>query len=171
MGTGDGRYPLFVARTRSYTFAIGIDPSLDALRRTSRALVRRPLANVALIISAVEAARLGPLGDLVTVHFPWGSLLAAVLGDAPSGLASLASLVKPGANVRVLVSATERDGHAPLGPEARAVLAQAYAAAGLRLCTMRPASRAEVEAARSSWGKRLDAGGTRPAYLLTAHRR
>jgi 16S rRNA (adenine(1408)-N(1))-methyltransferase len=171
VGTGDGRYPLYVARTRPDAFAIGIEPSLDGLRRTARSLARRPMNNIALLAESAESACLGPLGDEVTVHFPWGSLLDAVLGEAPHALAAAASLAKPGGRVRVIVSATDRDGRPPLSLDRVSSLAPSYRDVGLCIETIRPATRADIVAARSSWGKRLDAGHTRPAFVIEAARR
>jgi len=119
----------------------------------------------------VEDAGLESLADEVTVHFPWGSLLSAVLGGAPLVLAAVASLAKVGACVRILVSATERDGLAPLTLGDLSGLSTCYADAGLALRSIRRATRGDVSEARSSWGKRLDAGRTRPAFVIEAVRR
>jgi len=171
VGTGDGRYPLHVARTRPDAFAIGIEPSLDGLRRTARSLVRRPMSNIVLILASVETACLGPLGDEVTVHFPWGSLLDAVVGEDPPVLAAVALLAKLGGRVRVLISTIERDGRVPLSLDQLMGLAPSYRDAGLAIGMVRTATRADIVAARSSWGKRLDAGHTRPAFVIEAVRR
>ena len=47
-------------------------------------------------------------------------------------------------------------------------LAAAYAGWGLAVTAARPATPADVAAAHSTWGKRLGAGGRRPAWLLRA---
>ena len=62
----------------------------------------------------VEAAEVlpGPLagtGSLVTVSFPWGSLLQGVLGRRPAVLCGVAGLVAPGGALEILVSVTQRD--------------------------------------------------------------
>ena len=160
-----------MARTRAETFAIGLEPSIDGLRQTARALIRRPLPNVALLVTAVEAAELDAIADEVTVHFPWGPLLDAALGEDADVLAAVASLAKPGAPVRILVSATARDGRASLTRADLEGLRPRYRAAGLELVSVRPASCADVDAARSTWGKRLGAGRSRPAFVVRARRR
>lgn len=169
VGTGDGRYPLHLARAEGGTFAVGLEPSLDALRRTARAIARQRVPNLALVVAAVEAAPLGPIADVVTVHFPWGPLLDAALGRDAAVLGAVAALAKPGARLRVLASVIERDA-VPGSPDSD-VIAAAYAAAGLDRVAVRPATPADVVAARSSWGKRLGAGRARPAFVLEAIRR
>ena len=122
-------------------------------------------------MSAVEAAGLGAIADEVTVHFPWGPLLDAVLGRDSGVLASVAALARPGGALRVLVSATERDGRAPLTLADLTALRPAYAEAGLALIAARPATADHVAAAHSTWGKRLGVGRARPAFILHAARR
>ncbi len=114
-----------------------------------------------------DAAALGPVADEVTVALPWGPLLDGVLGGRPDVLAAIAALVRPGGRVRVVVSATPRDGREP---PSVGDLRAAYAAAGLRLSCARAATRADVVAAGSTWGKRLGAGARRPALLIEARR-
>jgi len=171
IGAGDGRYPLHVARTCPDTFAIALEPSLDAVRDAARSLTRRPLSNVALLISSVEAATLDGMADEATIHFPWGTLLAAVLGERADVLSAVARQLKPSAPLRILVSAVDRDGRTPLTVASLEELRGPYADAGLDICEIRAASRADVEVARSSWGKRLDAGRTRPGFVIRCVRR
>jgi len=124
-----------------------------------------------LLNAAVENACLGPLGDEVTVHFPWGPLLDAIVGDAPHALAAVASLARPDGSVRVLVSATEHDARPPLSLGELVALVPAYREAGLSLTTVRLATWDDIVASQSSWGKRLGAGRTRAAFVLEAVRR
>ena len=63
---------------------------------------------------------LSGIASLVTVHFPWGSLLEAAIGRDPAGTDRLAALVAPGGRLRLLVSASQRDavkGATALDPE------------------------------------------------------
>jgi 16S rRNA (adenine(1408)-N(1))-methyltransferase len=81
--------------------------------------------------------------------------------------------MRPGATLSMLVSSTARDrgaGVAPLEARALAALAVDYALHGLELTRVRPATAADVAAAHSTWGKRLGAGGHRPAWRLEASR-
>ena len=170
VGAGDARYAIRVARTTPDVFVVAVEPSLDTLRRAARELSRRPQPNIALIAAPVEqCAALHGVADEITVTFPWGALLRGVLGRDAAVLAALARLAKPGAFIRVLVSLTERDGLGAL--PSRTSLAPAYADAGWLGLTVGPATHDDVDAACSTWAKRLGAGRARPAFVLRATRR
>ena len=79
---------------------------------------------------------------------PWGSLLQAVAGAEPDGLARLRGLCAPGAEVEVVVSEGDLDGRAP------EELRRRYAAADLEIA-VRVAAAAEVAALGTTWAKRL----------------
>jgi 16S rRNA (adenine(1408)-N(1))-methyltransferase len=83
-------------------------------------------------------------------------------------------VLRPGGEFELLVSVTDRDhgaGSAPLEADVLAKLRPVYAEHGLDLAPPRPATAAQVAAIRSTWGKRLGAGTTRPAWYLRARRR
>ena len=148
----------------------------EASRRAGRRPERGGLANALFVVAAAEALppELDGLADLVTVHFPWGSLLRGLLAAEPAVLGGLARIMRPGGSLRLLVSATARDagaGVAPLGESDLAALAGAYAVHGLAVAEARPATPADVAASHSTWGKRLGAGRHRPAWLLEARLR
>jgi hypothetical protein len=105
-------------------------------------------------VSAVEAlpAGLDEFADLVTVHFPWGSLRDAAAGHDPTVSGRIGSLIRPGGSLRLVLSAAERDGTAGIHPEA---VATTHAALGLTLAECRPATLDDAIAVHSSWGKRL----------------
>lgn len=104
------------------------------------------------------------------MHFPWGALLDAVVGARADVLAAVARAMKPGGSLDLLVSTTERDGRSPLTVRQFEDLRDAYAAAGLRISDVRCAAWSDVQAAHSSWGKRLDAGRSRPAFVVRCRR-
>jgi 16S rRNA (adenine(1408)-N(1))-methyltransferase len=148
----------------------------EASRRAGRRPERGGLANALFVVAAAEALppELDGLADLVTVHFPWGSLLRGLLAAEPAVLGGLARIMRPGGSLRLLVSATARDagaGVAPIGASDLADLAGAYAGHGLTVTGARPATPADVAASHSTWGKRLGAGRHRPAWLLEARLR
>lgn len=131
--------------------------------------------NALFVAAAAEAlpAELDGVADLVTVHFPWGSLLRGLLGAEPALIAAVARVMRAEARLDLLVSVTDRDrggGASPLDARALEALAPAYARQGLELEQPRPATAGEVAATRSTWGKRLGAGATRPAWRLRARR-
>jgi hypothetical protein len=117
----------------------------------------------------VEQCALPAFAHEITVTFPWGTLLDGVLGTNASVLTALATIARSGATLRVLVSLVERDGRGRL-PEVER-LAAAYGEARFTSLAIAPATREDVDAAHSSWGKRLGVGRTRPAFVLTAVRR
>jgi 16S rRNA (adenine(1408)-N(1))-methyltransferase len=165
-GTGDGRYPLHVARARADVLAIGLDSSSDALAYAARRAVRKRLPNLLLVREPIENVGLESVADEVTVHFPWGSLLRGALAEDENVFAAICRLPRPGGALTLLLSVTARDGRAPLTESDVARVTRAYRSCGLVLAARRAVVRADVEAARSSWGKRLDVGGTRPGQLL-----
>lgn len=169
-GTGDGRYPLHVARTRADTLAIGIDASADGLAYAARRAVREAVPNLVLLREPIETVPLDSFADEMTIHFPWGSLLRGALGEDERVFAAIRRLPRPGGLV-TLLSVTARDDRAASSAADLARVQGAYRAAGFALVEWRAVTRADVDAARSSWGKRLDVGGGRRGLLLRFCRR
>ena len=176
LGTGDGRAVLARAAAHPAALVLGVDAVADSMaevsRRAARAARRGP-ANAMFLVAAAESLADTPLAgraDLVTVTFPWSSLLRGVLGLDPAVLAGVAALVAPGGHLEVLASVVPSDpvdGIATLGASHEPAICRAWAAAGLDLVSMRPATAAEIAASRSSWARRLDpARGTRPVWRL-----
>jgi 16S rRNA (adenine(1408)-N(1))-methyltransferase len=169
-GTGDGRYPLHVARTRADTLAIGLDASADTLAHAARLAARERLPNLVLLREPLETLGLGSIADDVTIHFPWGSLLRGALAEDESVFAAICGLPRAGGRLTLLLSLLARDGRAPLGDLDIARVTRAYRAGGFERIERRAVARADVDAAHSSWGKRLDVGGARPGELLRFRR-
>jgi len=179
LGTGDGRFVLAAASDRPDRLVVGIDASAAAMAEASRRAAASPRRggrpNALFVAAAAEALppELDGLADLVTVHFPWGSLLRGLLGADPGVVGGIARVMRPGAQLDLLVSVTDRDhsaGASPLEAEAIAALAPAYRRLGLELDRPRLATPGEVTATRSTWGRRLGAGARRPAWLVRARR-
>jgi 16S rRNA (adenine(1408)-N(1))-methyltransferase len=156
---------------------VGVDASAAAMAEASRRAGRRPerggLPNALFVVAAAEALppELDGLAGLVTVHFPWGSLLRGLLAADPAVLAGLVRVMCPGATLSVLLSLTDRDhgaGAGPVGEATLATLAAPYGRHGLAVTRVRPATPADVAASHSTWGRRLGAGARRPAWLLEA---
>jgi 16S rRNA (adenine(1408)-N(1))-methyltransferase len=165
-GTGDGRYPLHVARTRADTLAIGLDASSDTLAYAARLAVRERRANLVLLREPIERVGLDAIADEVTIHFPWGSLLRGALAEDLGAFDAICRLPRAGGTLTLLLSLVARDGRAPLGGRDIARVTRAYRSCCFALVESRAIARADVDAAASSWGKRLDVGGTRPGHLL-----
>jgi 16S rRNA (adenine(1408)-N(1))-methyltransferase len=144
-----------------------------ASRRAAAKPSRGGLPNALFVVAAAEAlpAEVNGVAELVTVHFPWGSLLRGLLGADPSVMAGVTRVLRPGGTLQLLLSSTVRDrgaGVAPIQAATLEALAESYAAWGLAVTQLRPATVADVAAAHSTWSKRLGAGIRRPAWLLRA---
>lgn len=119
------------------------------------------MPNALFAVAAIEAppVELAGRADLVSVRFPWGSLLRGVLALEPKAAEGLASLVRPGGAIEALVSVTDRDG--VLDPR-RAFdptrLRAFWSELGFELVDLRPASRDEIGGSGSIWAQRLTAG-------------
>jgi 16S rRNA (adenine(1408)-N(1))-methyltransferase len=179
LGTGDGRAVLAAAAAQPDRLVIGVDASAAAMAEASRRAARKPgrggLPNTLFVAAAAEAlpSELSGVAGLVTVQFPWGSLLRGLLDADPRVVGGLARLLGPGGTLRLLVSSTDRDrgaGVAPIQAPTLCRLAGGWEPFGLAVTEVRPATPADVAAAHSSWGKRLGAGRQRPAWLLQARR-
>lgn len=180
LGTGDGRAVLAAAAADPGSLVIGLDADAGAMaeasRRAARSIRKGGLPNALFAVAAAEAPppELCASATLVTVRFPWGSLLRGVLGLDDRAASGLASLVAPGGVIDALVSVLPRDnveGIAELDGPALQRLTAAHRRNGLELVSAEPASRGEVRASGSTWGRRLlAAGADRPVRRLSLRR-
>jgi 16S rRNA (adenine(1408)-N(1))-methyltransferase len=170
---------LATAAAQPDRLVVGVDANAAGMATASRRAAAKPsrggLPNALFVVAAAEAmpAELDGVADLVTVHFPWGSLLRGLVAADPGVMGGLARVLRPGATLSLLLSATDRDRGAGVGTISEptlAAMAGAYGRHGLAVTRIRPAAPADVAAARSTWGRRLGAGDRRPAWLLEATR-
>jgi 16S rRNA (adenine(1408)-N(1))-methyltransferase len=168
LGTGDGRHVLARAAAAPDELVVGVDASASAMADASRRAARGRLANAVFVAADASSLPDGLAGfaDLVTIHFPWGSLLHGAAGADPC----LTRLLAPGATLRLLLSASPTDAGAGLVRLDPVAIERAYRAAGLEVVISQRASFDDARAAHSSWGKRLlrNAGTNRTAWLLEA---
>jgi SAM-dependent methyltransferase len=168
LGTGDGRHVLDRAMAEPDQLVVGVDATASAMADASRRAARRHVSNAVLVAADVLSLPEGVagFGDLVTIHFPWGSLLhAAARADA-----RLIRLLAPGGRLRLLLSASATDAAAGLAELDADRLASAYRRAGMRVVDSRAATLEDASRVHSSWGKRLlrNAAPGREAWLLEA---
>ena len=177
LGCGDGRAVLAAAAAQSDRLVVGVDANAAAMAEASRRAARKPahggLPNALFMVAAAEALppELARVAELVTVQFPWGSLLRGLLAAEPQIIGGVAGLLDRGGRLRLLVSSTDRDRGAGVEPIQEPTLPRlvgAWEPFGLAVTEVRPATPADVAAAHSSWGRRLGAGRQRPAWLLDA---
>ena len=184
LGTGDGRAVLAEAAGRPDTFVLGIDADTRAMAEASRRAAgparRGGAANACFIAEGVEhlPSELAGSADIVTVRFPWGSLLSGALGVDDAVTAAIARLVAVGGRLELTTSLIDRD--RPSGSGDRKALDAAdiesmtcaFAEHGLEVVEVRTLTLAEAAAVRSSWARRLRAGGPdRPVWRVVFVRR
>jgi 16S rRNA (adenine(1408)-N(1))-methyltransferase len=172
LGAGDGSYVLYRAATDPHQFAIAVDANPDALTAGAWRAKRGRVANSAFLVEGVERLppELARVADEVTVHFPWGSLLRGLVDGSCAIVGPIAGLMKIGAELRVLVSAVDRDGVGVVTPAVIASRCVAYAEHGLHLIDACWASTAVVAESRSSWAKRLAVGRARQGVIARYRR-
>ena len=175
VGTGDGRAVLAAATRDPRTLVLGLDAVAAAMAESSRRAAgparKGGLANVRFLVAAAEAipAELHGLADLVSVHFPWGSLLRGVVGLDAAAAAGLAGLVARGGSLELLLAPSARDGldGVPIEGEAIAETAiTAFAAHGFRRVDARTATAGEIAATGSTWARRLLAQRPRDRAIM-----
>ena len=182
LGTGDGTFVYQSAKENPDRFYIGIDANPKPLEKISEKIHRKPakggLPNVMFVQAAVEdlPLELEGVADEVHVHFPWGSLLHAVVSGESTFLRSVRAICAPGAFLEVIAGLdTERDQSEierlglPLLSTAYidTVLAPRYADAGFEIIERGVLTEPEWTALKTSWAKRLR-GGTRTVVYFVA---
>jgi len=173
IGTGDGRAVLDRARAEPASLILGVDAAAAAIAESSRRAARRGPPNAIFLAAGAEALAesvLAARADLVTVTFPWGSLLRGVLGLDEAALAGVAAVVAAGGRVEVLASVVPSDrveGLATFDACREPEIRRAWAECGLHLVAMRPAAATEIARSGSAWARRLRANGdARPVWHL-----
>ena len=169
LGTGDGRFAIHLARTRPELGVIGIDTCLDHLHGSSR----RIPANVRFVRLDAREMRIGAgvQAASVSINFPYGSLLRALVEGDPALLGRLDDLLGPQGDLRIRVNE-------------RALIDTGLASVGAQQAIMRSLERldqvcvstrrldqAELRAFPSTWSRRLGFGRPTTAFLVEAARR
>jgi 16S rRNA (adenine(1408)-N(1))-methyltransferase len=119
---------------------------------------------------------LAGLADLVTVCFPWGSLLRGALGLDQGAAIAIARLVAAAGALEMAVSVQDRDAvgvgrpAGPFGDRDIERIRRAYACLGLELCDVRPLGLDDVDGLYSSWARRLRVDRDRGAWSLRLER-
>jgi 16S rRNA (adenine(1408)-N(1))-methyltransferase len=179
VGTGDGRAVLELAHRHPLWLVVGLDANAAGMAEVSRrATSRRERGGTPNALFAVAAAETPPTelrgrADLVTIAFPWGSLLRGVLGADGKVTAGVTSLLCPGGDVRILFSVEARDRMAigPFDDAARECAIAAWSDYGVAVQELRPATSAEIGGTRSTWARRLSTDPTRRTWLLIGRSR
>src|SRR5918911_2592387 len=110
LGTGDGKFVLREARARPEVLFVGLDALDEATRESASRAARKPArggAPNAVFLTADATSPPSALrgrASLVTVNFPWGSLLRAVAEPRPSALREIVALLRPGGRLVALLN-------------------------------------------------------------------
>jgi len=181
IGTGDGRFVFRSAAANPEKFYIGIDANPKPLRKISmkaeRSFEKKGGSNVMYVQAAVEdlPEELDGVADEVHIHYPWGSLLRAVLLPDKNILGSLRRICSPGAFLEVVTgfdekrdkSEKERLGLTATEPgEFVRRLAGDYLECGFRLTESRSLSPSQARRIESNWARKLDRSMNRKLFIM-----
>jgi hypothetical protein len=99
LGTGDGRYVRYLAERNPSWFIIGIDACRENLHEHSRAKLR----NALFVIASAQNLPCELYGHVshITINFPWGSLLKALLDANSNFLCGMKSISRPDASLHM----------------------------------------------------------------------
>jgi trans-aconitate methyltransferase len=163
LGAGDGRFVARMARTYPDSLAIGVDACRENLVEHSR----RAPENAVFIVSNALAlpGDLAGIATRLTINFPWGSLLTALLDD-PAFSARLVSLVRPGASLEVVLNAGALAEMAWSLEAGAARIQSNLRAAGFALRSPLAWGVAELRAYPTTWAHRLAFGRDPRAVFL-----
>ncbi len=170
IGTGDGRFVLDYAKQHPDTLCIGIDASLDGLADASRRAARKParggVSNALFILCAAEQLpkELRGFADIVTINYPWGSLLKAVIEPRVDIMKKIARLAKPNASLRILLNESQQLPSAELVHVVTAIK-PACLEAGLRITK---SGLVDKPLAATTWGQKLVKGSGRQVLQIHA---
>jgi 16S rRNA (adenine(1408)-N(1))-methyltransferase len=102
LGTGDGTYPLHLARANPDMAIVGVDTCLDNLSKAAR----RGLPNLRFV--ACDATKppdvLHGVATSVSINFPFGSLLRALMDGDIQSRGRLLAVAGPGAYIEIRVN-------------------------------------------------------------------
>lgn len=183
IGTGDGRFVYQSARENQRKFYIGIDPNTKALEKISEKIYRKPskggLPNVIFLQAAIESLpdELDGVADEIHIHFPWGSLLRAVLSADKDVLSNLRRICAPGCILEIIIGldpARDRTEIERLSlPELSqgyldTVLTPQYRAAGFDVLEKGVLAQAVWSKLQTSWARRLQGNTEREVIYLIA---
>lgn len=182
IGTGDGRFVYRAARENPRKFYVGIDASRAALEKISMKATRKPakggLPNVLFVQAAVEdlPEELDGAADEIHIHFPWGSLLKAVVLGDEAVVRSLRRICAPGCLLEIVIgldpvrdkTEVERLGLPAMNEDYfRSVLIPRYEKAGFELADFGEMDAGEWSKLETSWARKLQGGeGRRVSYLV-----
>jgi 16S rRNA (adenine(1408)-N(1))-methyltransferase len=181
IGTGDGRFVSAAARANPNKFYIGIDANAKPLEKISMKATRKPskggLPNVLFVQAAIEnlPAELNAAADEIHIHFPWGSLLRAVLVGDANVLENLRRICAPECLIEIIVGIDEERDKSEIErlelPRLSAdylanVLIPKYEAAGFKTLESGALDSSRWSKLETSWARKLQGGANRRVTYL-----
>ena len=166
LGTGDGCYVRSAAQACPERFVIGLDACRENLRAASRSA---PSNALFVIANALDLPwELRGLAGHITINFPWGSLLGALVNAEPTLFDGLRMLALPGALLEIRLNAGALV-EAGLSLEQGGVaVRQALRTYGFNAGPLVGLDAADLHACPTTWAKRLAFGRDPRALYLRA---
>lgn len=181
IGTGDGRFAYRSAETNPNKFYVGIDANAKPLEKISTKATRKPskggLPNVLFVQAAIEnlPEELNATANEIHIHFPWGSLLRAVITGDRSALESLRRVCAPECLLEIVVGIDEERDRSEIErlelPKLSAeyletILIPKYEAAGFEILKSGSLTASEWSKLETSWARKLQSGAQRKVTCL-----
>jgi 16S rRNA (adenine(1408)-N(1))-methyltransferase len=183
IGTGDGLFVYQCARRNPAKFYIGIDANPRPLEKISEKIHRRPekggAQNVLFLQAAIEdlPSELDGIADEIHIHFPWGSLLQAIVsGDLPI-LRNLRRLCSNSASLEIVIGVDRDRDRSEVDrlqlPDLSlsyidSVLASAFKDAGFEIVEREECSPPDWPKLETSWARRLAGSKSRSLVYIIA---
>ena len=185
IGTGDGRFVYNSAQANPSKFYIGIDANTEPLEKISMKATRKPakggLSNVLFVQAAIEnlPEELNETADEIHIHFPWGSLLRAVVAGDENVLQSLRRICAPECLLEIVIgidaerdkSEIERLGLPRLSSDyLEEILIPKYRTAGFEILKSGTLNSSKWSKLETSWARKLQGGANRKVvyFILQA---
>lgn len=183
IGTGDGRFVYNSARMNPNKFYIGIDANAKPLEKISMKATRKPakggLPNALFIQAAIEnlPEELNETADEIHIHFPWGSLLRAVVSGDEDIILALRRICAPECLLEIVIGIDEeRDKTEILRlklPELSTeyfenILIPKYETAGFAVVKSDSLDNFRWSRIETSWARKLQENAHRKVFYLIA---
>ena len=183
IATGDGQFVYRLAQGHRDWLCIGVDPVQDHLAVYARKIYRKPgkggLPNVLYVIASVGdlPPELDGRAQALHIHFPWGSLLQALLVGDAGVLANLVRLSAFQASLEMLINTSIFRDPIPLAVQGLPELTLGYidramrpryAEAGIVIVEHRAFSEQETRWVQTTWAKRLAHGKDPGTFYVRA---
>jgi 16S rRNA (adenine(1408)-N(1))-methyltransferase len=176
VGTGDGRAVLAAAADEPRRLVIGLDADArsmaDASRRAARASRKGGISNALFVVAAAASmpVELTGVATLVTITFPWGSLLRGCVGLDGDVAGGIRGLLGAAGRFELILAPADRDRLEGVPTDPTAVVGatrKTFETLGLGFVEGRPATAEELRGSNSSWARRLIREGRgRQAILI-----